>query len=498
MAKERISERMQSQIKVLKAQGASIRKMARALGISRQSVRKFAREEEGKKEPTVQQPTEKTAWFEQIDWAKVGELSKSGVTVKQLHIEFAPDATYWSFWSHLRRATPVAKEVTLRIEHKPGERVELDYADGIDVIDAASGEVRRTHLFMAVLPFSSYAYGEFAFSQKLTSFIDSQERMWRFFRGITPYVVIDNLKAGVIRAHRYDPDVNPTYCEYANHMGFAVLPARPRKPRDKATIEANIGAVQRSFYQEVREKHFYSLAELNAAFWAFVGRFNRLCMKDHGVSRAQRFEVERGLLKSIPDVAFEFAEWRQAKVHPDCHIQVERNFYSVPYRLAGQSVRVRVGAKVVEVFDAESEAVAAHPRLSGIGKMSTQEQHYPDRKLGIKRFEVRAAQAQASKIGPHTGALVETLIAGDYPLKHLRRIQGILRLNASGHVSNDGLEYACKQAAFFGKPRLQYIKACAEHFDANGARLKVVKPDREADTVYLHGDNEDVAAGGGQ
>jgi len=106
----------------------------------------------------------------------------------------------------------------------------------------------------AVLPFSSYTFGEFAWSQNLASFIGSHERMWAFFGGVVPYVVIDNLKAGVRAAHRYDPDVNPTYCEYGNHQGFAVLPARPYKPRDKATVEATIGAIQRGFFQEVRKR----------------------------------------------------------------------------------------------------------------------------------------------------------------------------------------------------------------------------------------------------
>jgi len=124
--------------------------------------------------------------------------------------------------------------------------------------------------------------------------------MFAYFGGVTPYVVVDNLKSGVLRAHLYDPDVNPTYCDFANHMGFAVLPARPFKARDKAAGESNIGVIQRDFFQEVRNRTFYSLADLNTAFRHYLERLNHAVMKDYGISRAQRFEGEKEGLKDLP------------------------------------------------------------------------------------------------------------------------------------------------------------------------------------------------------
>ena len=487
MARDRVSGQMQTQIKVLMAEGMSIRKVARALGVSRQTVRRYAME--GTKEAEAKPVEGSVKWDSAIDWQKAKEeVGSKGVSVKQLHKELAPEVSYLRFWRELKQHLPPQAEVSLRREHVIGSEVEIDYCDGIVITDHATGKKTKTHLFVGVLPFSSYTFGEFVWNQRLDSFIASHERMWSFFGGVTPYAVVDNLKSAVSRAHRYDPDTNPTYCEYANHTGFCVLPARPYKPRDKACVEATIGAIQRGFFQEARAQIFYTLEELNWAFREYLVRFNQTVMKDHGASRDERFVEEKKHLKALPQSRFELCEWRQAKVHPDCHIQVERNFYSVPYAAVGQSVRVRIGSKVIEIFSGDAEPLAAHPRLIGKGRFSTQEQHYPEQKLGIKRFEVCSAQAQARRIGPHTDKLVESLISADYPLRHLRRIQGILRLSSSEQVSKEALEYAAQKALAFGKPRFAYVKSCAEYFAANGTRLTLARPERHPDSVYLHGD----------
>src|SRR6478609_2505817 len=465
MARDRKTARMQEQIKVLLSQGLSIRKVALALGISRQTVRKFGMDQP-EEASIAGAATGEPAWDAAIDWQDV--------------------------------AKQVAGGATMRLEHKPGEQVQIDYCDGIDIVDRVTGECRKTHLFCAVLPFSSYTFGEFAWSQNLASFIESHERMWAFFGGVVPYVVIDNLKSGVRAAHRYDPDVNPTYCEYGNHQGFAVLPARPYKPRDKATVEATIGAIQRGFFQEVRKRLFYSLPELNSAFRAYLERFNDGVMKDHGSSRRERFAQEKPLLRALPKSRFELFDWRTAKVHPDCHVQVDKNFYSAPHRMIGQTVRVRVSAKLVELFTADHERLAAHARLSGTGKFSTEEQHYPDGKLSVRRFEIRSAQAEAERVGPKTLELVQSLIHSSHPLRYLRRVQGILRLQQGNRVTREALEYAADKALTFKKPRLNYIKACAEHYDANGARPVLVKPKRDGGDLYLHRQADRTDAGGGE
>jgi transposase len=483
MAKERTSVRMQAQIKIMSEQGHSIRSIARVLKLSRRTVRKYL-------ESVPQPPSESGGWEEQIDWDSVRqEVYGKGTTVKQIGQEVAPEIPYVKFWRVFRKqagrqASP--EQVTIRLNHKPAEKTQVDFCDGVGITERVSGKKILTQFFLGVLPFSSYAFGEFVLDQKLPTFIGVQQRMFAYFGGVTPYLVVDNLKSGVHRADLYDPDVNSTYCDFANHMGFAVLPARPYKPKDKGSGESNIGVVQRGFFQEVRNRVFYSLEELNEALRHYLERLNHQVMKDYGVSRAERFEEEKKHLKVLPSSPFEISEWRQAKVHPDCHVQVEKNFYSVPFVYVGQKVRVRLTEKMVEVFSEDSQPISAHSRLAGVGKFSTYDSHYPEKKLSVARFEVHHAKEQAKKLGVHVEQLVEKLLSTDYPLRHLRRVQGILRLAKRYPITSEALDHACQRALFFNKTRLAYIKDCALYFVSHGQRPTLLAPSRQADTVHLH------------
>lgn len=484
MARERTSIQMKQQIRHLHEQGYSFRAIARALRLSRKTVRKALGLNGDVGGPTAPRPD----WYCAVDWEKVrDEVNRRGTTIKQLHREYAPGVPYLTFWRAFRQVSPVVPDVTMRLVHKPGERIQIDFTDGIAIVDPATGYIRRTHLFTGVLPFSSRVFAEFVFDQRLATFIAVQERMWRHFGGVTPYLVVDNLKSGVHRADIYDPDVNPVYTDYANHMGFAVLPARPRRPRDKGKNESNNGVIQRTFFQEVRDRVFYSLADLNRALADFLARLDHEVMKDYGVSRMQRFEEERCQLRALPLSRFEPCDWRKAKVHPDCHIQVVKNFYSVPHAYVGRHVRVRVTDKVVEIFNEDGEALSAHRRLEGCGKFATLDAHYPEAKLSVACFEIAHAKAEAALIGPNTRALVDALTSGTHPLKHLRRVQGVLRLHKSAGVSRESLEYAASQAVAFKQMRLAYIKSCAIYHQLNGGRpVSMSAPRRDLKDIHLH------------
>jgi transposase len=488
MAKERTSVRMQTQIKIMSEQGHSIRTIARVLKLSRRTVRKYL-------EPAPQSTEKAARWEDQIDWEYVREeVAAKGTTIKQVGREVAPEIEYVKFWRaywEYGSAAASPSEVTIRLDHKPGEKVQVDFSDGVWLTDRTTGKKTLTQFFLGVLPFSAHVFGEFALDQKLSTFIGLHERMFSYFGGVTPYLVVDNLKSGVHKAHLYDPDLNPTYCDFANHMGFAVLPARPRKPRDKGSGESHIGVLQRDFYQQVRNQVFYSLEELNLVLRRYLKELSHAVMKDYGVSRAERFEEEKKHLKPLPPTRFELSEWRSAKVHPDCHIQVEKNFYSVPFVYVGQRLRVRLSEKMVEVFSDDCQPLAAHGRLHGVGKFSTFDCHYPAHKLSVARFEVRHGQAQASKFGPNVEKLVEQLFANDHPLRHLRRVQGILRLvKTHPTITPEALDHACQRAIAFNKTRLSYIKDCALYFATHGQRPTLTAPNRKADTVHLHGSDQ--------
>jgi len=478
MARRRLSTNMKQQVFKLREQGYTIRAIARSLRLSRNTVRRLLREQ------VAPQTTEQAQLDIPWDTLKREHFTK-GASIKQLHSEYAPQMHYTTFWREWNKHTNPSEQARIRIHRPAGERIEIDYTDGIAIMDAKTGNKTVTQLFCGVMAYSDYTFGEFVLTQKKAEFIESQERMFAFFGGVTPYLVVDNLKSGVHRAHIYDPDLNPTYCDYANATGFAVLPARPRTPRDKPAVEGAIGVIQRQFYGQVRNQTFYSLAQLNAAFKLYLAQLNSDIMKDYGVSRAERFEHERSLLKPLRQTSYQIAEYRSSKVHPDCHIQIERNFYSVPFKHIGQTVRVRMTPRMIEVFDDDSNPLAAHVRLNGRALFSTMDAHYPEQKIAAVRFDVLHAKREAEKIGPSTQALIDELLNRDRPLRFLRRVQGILRLRKN--VSNEAIELASKQALLFSKLRLGYISDCARNFEAQGKRpQRLGQPQRDTNLMHLH------------
>lgn len=489
MARPKVSRAMEEQVlKLFNEQGLKIRRIAKALKISRNTVRAILRER-GRPEQAPPMPI----WAKPVDWEKVKREYHGGVTLKVLAQESAPEVTYKVFWHYFRGLVPAATEsVTIRLEHKPGEKTFFDFADGIDVVDRRTGEKTKTQLFSAVLPFSSIVAGEFVLDQKQPTLIRAAEDAFYELGGVTPNVIVDNLRSAVRRSHLYDPDVNQTFIEFANHWGFAVLPARPYRPKDKAAVEAGIGVTQRQFYNEVRDRTFYSLSELNQAYREFKKRLNASPMKDHGnLSRNDRFQNEKAHLKPLPNGRFELSTWKTAKVHPDCHVQVERRFYSVPYLHIAETVRVRVRAKLIEIFSEGIEAIAIHPRLVGSERASTLDSHYPEQKVACARFEVKSAINLAKKVGPQTLSLVENLVKGNHPLRHLRRIQGILRLHFSGAVRKESLEYAATQALLFNKTQFHYVKQAALFFENGGTRPRLIPPNRDQHDLYLHQNHEE-------
>lgn len=490
----RKSRAMQDQILELRAKGYGIRAIARALKIHRDTVRAYLPEgdihqktcdESGPPENQLRVPP----WQNAVDWRGVRKEHGRGVSLKVLWQEVCSEVDYLRFWRAFRRQCPAAPEPVLRLQHKPGERAQIDYCDGIEMVDLKSGEKITTQLFVGVLPFSSYTFAEFVLDQKLHSFIRSQQNMFAAFGGVTLYVVPDNLKSGVTKAHLYDPDANQTYCEFGNHTGFAVLPARPHTPRDKGAVEGAIGILQKTFFARVRDRVFRSLYELNQALRIYLGELNSAVMKDYGVSRLERFEEEKKHLKSLPISEFVFTEWKSSKVHPDCHIQVGKNFYSVPHAYVGCVVRVRLSAKLLEVFTEDAEPIAAHARITGEYRYATDPRHYPEAKLATASFDIHQALTQVKRIGPETEKLVEHLFSLSHPLKYLRRVQGILRLVEKKRVSVPALEYACKIALTQKNTRFATVEAIATYHDKHGPRpviLQTSKPLREESTLFLH------------
>jgi transposase len=488
MAGIRMSIPMQKQILELHAKGFSARKIAKILKKGRNTVRAVLERAE------AAEPGDLPEWAKTVDWQKVRAESSRGVQLNILAREYAEDkVSYSQFCRQFRKVFPGLPVPTMRLEHKPGEKCFFDYGDGIDITNPSTGEVTSTSFLCGVMAMSSMTYGEFTLTQKRDDLVRAMENAFRYFGGVTPYVTVDNQKAAVTTAHWYDPDVNPAFIDFANHWGFAVIPARPERPRDKAGNEAGIGVVQRQFFPEVRNQTFYSLDELNRSFWTYLKRLNMAEMKDWGVSRVERFAGEKHLLKACPTENWELAEWRISKVHADCHVQVAKKFYSVPYKYIGREVRVRITVKLIEVFDQDLNPLAAHAKLVGRETHSTDPRHYPEEKVALVQFSVQHAIRESEKIGSETSRLIKHILGGAYPLRYLRRAQGILRLYQSRHVTREALEHACKMGMTYQKTQFPYIQSTVQYFDKNGLKPSVVRsaPIREKESIYLHGYEEE-------
>jgi transposase len=330
----------------------------------------------------------------------------------------------------------------------------------VDIIDRHTGEVRHAQIFVAVLGCSNYTFAEATWTQTLPDWLGSHVRALQFFDGTPAAIVPDNLKSGVVKARRYEPDLNPAYQDFAEHYGMAILPARVRKPRDKAKVEGAVLIVERWILARLRHHTFFSLGQLNVEIERLMRDFNTRPFQKLDGCRQSRFdELERPALKPLPSRTYTFAQWKHAKVHPDYHIEVERAYYSVPYKLIGQRVDVRLTETMLEVFH-QGQLVAAHARAHRKGEFVTVAAHRPDsHQAVIERSHARLLE-RASAIGPATAELIRMQARMKrHPEQTLRSSQGIVRLAAD--FSPSQLEAAC---ARLGTAPLQLsCHSCPHH-----------------------------------
>ncbi len=384
------------------------------------------------------------------DWATIHrEQGKKGVTLDLLWQEYRerhPDGyQYSAFCKHylnFARALPV----TMRQSHAPGERLFVDYSgQTVPVIDPATGEVRQAQIFVAVLGASNYTYVEATWSQSLPDCIGSHVRCFEFMGGVPVLLVPDNLKSGVTSPIFYDPEINPTYQDMARHYRVAVLPARVKKPRDKAKVEAGVLLAQRWILARLRHQCFFSLAELNRAIQSWLTRLNdRPFKKLPGSRRSVFMEVDLPALNPLPMARYEYADWKSATVGIDYHVEVVGHYYSVPYRYARQKVEVRFTAGTVEVFK-KGERIASHPRSTAKGRHTTTEAHLAPAHLKVAGWNSQRFLDWAGKIGPHTQATVEHLLhVRAHPQQAYRTCLGLLRLAKT--YGNERMESACDRA----------------------------------------------------
>ena len=388
------------------------------------------------------------------DWHRVhAELRRRGVTLLLLWEEYRaeqPDGYGYSRFCGLYIEWRRGVSATMRQTHVAGEKLFVDYAgDTVPVFDGASGEERRAHVFVAVLGASNYTYAEARWSEGLADWVGAHVNALAFIGGVPKLLVCDNLRAGVTAACRYEPRINRTYQDMATHYGTAVLPARVRRPRDKAKVETAVLIVSRFILARLRNRHFLSLRELNEAIRDLLSDLNARLMRRLGASRREFFEtIDRPALLPLPAEPYAYAEWRRCRVAPDYHVEVHGHFYSVPSRLIREVVEARITDTSIEVFHG-GQRVAAHARSATKRRHTTTPEHMPSAHRRYASWTPARMQSFAAQIGPGTAALVETIMrTKPHPEQGFRACLGILQL--AKIYGDTRLEAACQRAMTIG------------------------------------------------
>jgi len=377
------------------------------------------------------------------------ELRRKGVTLQLLWYEYKeanPDGYQYSQFCHLYRQWRKKLDVTLRQEHRAGEKLFVDYCgQTVPIINPVTGEITQAEIFVAALGASSYTFSEATPSQELPFWIRSHVHAFEFFGGVPEILVPDNLKAGVTNPCRYEPDINPTYQDLAEHYATAVIPARVRRPRDKAKAESAVFVAERWILAALRNHTFFSVAELNRAIAKELVKLNNRKFQKLDTTRRELFEsLDKPALKPLPARPYEYATWKKAKVNIDYHIEIDRHFYSVPYQLAREHVDVRMTATTVEILF-KNKRVASHPRSYRQGGFTVLHEHMPKSHQRHLEWTPSRIIHWAGKNGPKTEKLVTHIMESrTHPEQGFRSCLGIMRL--ATHYSPERLEKACHRA----------------------------------------------------
>jgi transposase len=473
------------QILLLKQQGKSIRDIARSLAIARNTIRGYLR---------LLPQTDLTGLLAQTDdqlnlliqpppisppvGSRLAELQKrlpaidrqlacTGVTRYDLWLDYRGEQPkgyqYTQFCYHYRQWHQT-QQVTMHFEHKAGDKVFVDFAGKrLSLVDQASGELKPVEFFIAVLGCSQLTYAQAVASQRTEDFIEALQNALRYFGGVPAAIVPDNLKAAVIRADRYEPQINEMLSDFALHYQTTILPARSGKPRDKALAEGAVNILYNRVYAPLRNRVFHQLDELNAAILERVDAHNQMLFSGKEYSRRTRFEAyEQAQLRSLPTSIYQIKHHLVARVQKNCHVLLseDKHYYSVPYRYVGKRVRLIYTQNTVEIY-AHYERIATHQRDRSTYHYSTTKDHLPSTQQWVSDWNPASFIRWAGRIGPQTQCAVEAILnSRAHPEQAYKSCQGILSLEKK--VGIDRLERACERALCYQSVSYKVIRAILE------------------------------------
>lgn len=462
----------------LKSLGLSQVEIARSCAVSRFAVQDYLRRAEaagiafpfaesyteedllrllGKAQPRGRQKPE-------LEYQTIGrELCRKGVTLQLLWQEYIrehPQGYSYSQFCAVYRQWRKSNDLSMRQTHKAGEKAFIDYAGlGVPIYDRSNGEVLfEAQIFVAALGASSHIFAEAAANQQLKHWLGSHVRAFEFWDGVPRILVPDNLPSGIAHACRYEPEVNQNYQMLAQHYATVVIPARVKKPRDKAKVENAVQQVERWIIAPLRNQKFYSVHELNAAIKPLLAALNNKPMKEYGLSRSQLFqELDKPALQPLPALPFRFCTWKTTRVNIDYHVEVKRHYYSVPCQLVHQEVDIRLSENTVEIFH-KGKRIALHQRANEPYQHTTQKEHMPEAHRCMLDWQPSRFLSAAKQIGPAALSQVTSILhAPAHPEQNYRSCLGLLRLAEKfGHLR---FEAACRRANFFGISSFKSIRS---------------------------------------
>jgi transposase len=393
------------------------------------------------------------------------ELKRTGVTRWTLWGEYKsryPDGYSYSHFCEYYKQWSESQSAVMHFEHEPADKMYIDFTGKkLSITDEDTGEIQELEVFVALLGFSQYTYVEALRSQKKEDFIQAIQNALHFFGGVPHALVPDNLKSAVTKADKYEPDLNETFLDFANHYQTTVLPARSRKPRDKALVENAVSLVYSRIFAPLRNESFFSIDQLNFVIREQLDKHNNQCFQREPVSRKDKFiKQERSLLMPLPKERYEIKQYKTAKVMKNCHVQLEKHYYSVPYRYIGKTVKIIYTTKHVHIFQG-TDRIATHERGLKPFSYTTQGEHLPSTHQFISQWSPEKFLQWSEKISPTVKAYIEQILGQkNYPEQSYRSCAGILSFEKK--VGRERLIKAIERATNYHAYNYKVIKNIIE------------------------------------
>jgi len=377
------------------------------------------------------------------------ELKRKGVTLTLLWEEYKeqhPDGLMYTQFCNRYREFKKSNKLEMHKEHTGGE-MEVDWAGStVSYCNPKTGEVRDAYIFVAVLPASNYPFIRAYDNMQIANWIDAHVRAYDCFGGVPKITIPDNTKTAVIKAHRFNPTLNRNYMAMAAHYRTTIVPTRSRTPKDKGSVENGVGNVTRRILAPLRNRQFFSVAEINEALRTGADKFILEPFQKMEGNRKSLFEqIDKPALMPLPAATYEYADWKEAKVGFNYHVEYDKFHYSAPYSYAGKLCWVRATAKTIEIYIG-SERIAAHPRnCNTLNRYTTLLEHMPDNHKAVSKWNTDRFLAWAAKTGPNTEQFIQLLLESrEHPVQAYKAAMGIL--NLTNNYSSGIMERATLEA----------------------------------------------------